>query len=207
MKKMIAVIAAFCLLAVASGCKGSVSEPATVPEETLNDVSAQDVSETASLPQETTTAAETGTAAPTAAADNASYIKPTELVTYSDAGLPVSNAYFSLKLPTSWDGHFRCTTNYEGDVMTLTFKEKSSVEAGADGTLFTLALVPEGAEFTVSKAEKLKTLNGESDQYTLYIYYPQENAYNEKTQQQYTAMQKQIDDALKTLEPGPGFRF
>ena len=206
MKKILAAIAVIGILAAASACKGTVNEPTTVPDETLGDISAQDVSETASLPQESTSAETTGGAA-TTEADNASYIKPTELVTYSEEGIPISNAYFSLKLPASWDGFYRCTTNYEGDVMTLTFKDKSSADAGADGTLFTLALVPEGASFTAEKAEKLKTLTGDSDEYTLYVYYPQDTAYTAQTKQQYETMQKQIDGALKTLEPGAGFRF
>ena len=205
MKKLTALLAALCVLLSFAACKGNVSEPTTIPEETLENDSAQTVSDTDATTEpvsETTTVAETTTAAPPAG-----IVRPTELVTYSEEGIPIANAYFSLMLPTAWDGRYRCATAYEGDVMTLTFKDKDSVEAGAGGVLFMLALAPAGANFEREKPEKLHTLKGESDTYTLYVWYPTEEQTTPETAAQYAAMQQQIGDALKTLTPGAGYQF
>ena len=205
MKKRIALLAALCVLISFAGCRGNDSETTTVPEETTEAASEQEVSESAATTEpvpETTTTEETTTMAPPEG-----IVRPTELVTYSEEGIPIANAYFSLMLPTAWDGRYRSATAYDGDVMTLTFKDKNSAEAGAGGVLFSLALVPAGAEFKRDKMEKIHTLQGETDAYTMYVYYPQEEQTTPETQQQYEAMRQQIDDTLKTLAPGAGYHF
>lgn len=207
MKKLTALLAALCLLFSFAACRGNVSEPTTIPEETVESASDRTVSDTDAATTEpvsetTTAAAETTTAAPPEG-----IVRPTELVTYSEEGIPIANAYFSLMLPTAWDGRYRCATAYDGDVMTLTFKDKDCVEAGAGGVLFTLALVPAGASFEMEKPEKLHTLKGASDTYTLYVCYPQEEQTTPETAAGYAAMQQQIGDTLKTLIPGAGYQF
>ena len=211
MKKRIAVILALCLLATLAGCKGTITPPDTPTDETLSNVTAQDVSESATtVPEETTTVPETTTAAPattTEEPDTASYIKPTEQVTYSAEGIPISNAFYSLKLPAEWDGHYLRTTNYNDDVMIMTFREKSSADAGAGGKLFMLSMVPEGEAYDLPAVKKVHTLTGEIGSYTLYAVYPTDVQFTEQTWQQYDAMAQQINNILKTLEPGIGFRF
>ena len=204
MKKRIAVLAAVCVLASLAGCKASIEGPATVPEETITNESEQATTGTdvTTEPVTVTTVAETTTLAPPEG-----IIRPTEQVTYSDEGIPIANAYFSLMLPTGWDGRYRSSTAYEGDVMILTFKDKDSAEAEAGGVLFSLALVPSGADFRRDHMERLHTLQGENDAYTLYVFYPQEEQTTPETEQQYAAMQQQIGDVLDTLQPGEGFHF
>ena len=220
MKKWIAVLAALGIFLLMAGCKSTIASPDAPTGETLPDVSAQDVSESTTQAQESTTAptesttavqTETTTAAPvstTEKPDTASYIKPTELVTYSAAGIPIANAYYSLKLPAEWNGHYLSTTSYTNDnVMILKFCEISSEESGKGGMLFSLALVPEGTDYKADSMKKLKTLSGDGETFTLYAVYPTDAQYTEQTQQQYTLMQEQIDRVLKTLEPGAGFHF
>lgn len=220
MKKWIAVLAALGMISLLAGCKSTIDSPDAPTGETVADISAQDVSESETQAGETTTAVpaesttvqtETTTAAPSSTTekqDTASYIKPTELVTYSAEGIPISNAYYSLKLPAEWNGHYLSATNYTDNVMVMTFRELSSAESGAGGTLFSLALVPEGAGYEAAGMKKLQTLSDDdADTYTLYAVYPADTQYTPQTQQQYALMQDQIDSVLKTLEPGAGFHF
>ena len=135
-------------------------------------------------------------------------IRPTEQVTYSEEeGIPVANAYFSLKLPAEWDGHYLTATNYQGDVMVLRIREMASAEAGEDGTLFSLALAPDGSDYAAENGKELYQLADGSDKYTLYVVYPAESQFAPEAREQYEAMKKQIASVLKTLEPGEGFRF
>jgi hypothetical protein len=204
MKKRIAVLAAVCVLLSFAGCKASIEEPTTGPEETISNASEPEIT-TADIttePVTETTVAETTTLPPPEG-----IVRPTEQVTYSEEGIPIANAYFSLMLPTGWDGRYRSSTAYEGDVMILTFKDKDSAEAEAGGVLFSLALVPSGADFRREDMERLHTLQSENDAYTLYVFYPQDEQTKPDTEQQYAAMQQQIDDVLKTLQPGEGFHF
>ena len=206
MNKKTAVIAALCALTLFVGCAKEIAEPEAPDAETIGNVSAQDVGESDAATTETETesaAAETTTEEPA----TESYLRPTEQVTYSEEGIPVSNAYFNLKLPADWDGHYLTATTYEGDVMVLRFRERGSAEAGEDGTLFSLALAPEGSDYTAESGKELYRIADGTDQYTLYVVYPTGDPYAPEAKQQYDAMKQQIASILKTLEPGDGFRF
>lgn len=207
MNRKTAVIAALCAFALCAGCAGKITEPDAPTGESIESVSAQDVSESASAV--VTTAPEESTSAETTAKEPETelIIRPTEEVTYSKEGIPVANAYFNLKLPAEWDGHYLSATNYEGDVMLMRFRERTSAEAGADGTLFTLALAPDGSSYKAENGKELYQIADGNDRYTLYVLYPKEAGYAPEAKQQYEAMKQQVSAVLKTLEPGEGFRF
>ena len=222
MKKRIAVLAVLMMLLLPTGCKDTVNKPDTSPaSEVLKPIPVPDVSESAALtetttaaPTETTTApTETTTAAPvttTEKQDPASYIKPTELVTYSDRGIPISNAYYSLRLPKEWDGHYSTVTKYVGNDMWLRFRERNSAETTYGGHLFTLALAPADTDYDYEMLpafDRLHTLTNGAETYTLYVIYPTDVQFETQSQQQYRSMQNQIQGILATLEPGAGFTF
>lgn len=208
MHKTTAVIAALCAVTLFVGCAKEIAQPDSPTAETIENVSAQDVGATktdaATTKKDETTAAETTEKTP----ETEVIIRPTEQVTYSEEeGIPVANAYFSLKLPAEWDGHYLTATNYQGDVMVLRIREMASAEAGEDGTLFSLALAPDGSDYAVENGKELYQLADGSDKYTLYVVYPAESQFAPEAREQYEAMKKQIASVLKTLEPGEGFRF
>ena len=208
MHQKIAVIAALCAVTLFAGCAKEIAQPESPTGETIENVSAKDVGATATdaatTKKDETTAAETTTEAP----ETEVYIRPTEQVTYSEEeGIPVANAYFSLKLPAEWDGHYLTATSYQGDVMVMRVRELSSAEAGKDGTLFSLALAPDGSDYAAENKKELYTLADGTDSYTLFVVYPDGEQFTPETKQQYEAMQKQTASILKTLEPGEGFRF
>ena len=208
MHKTTAVIAALCAVTLFAGCAKEIAQPDSPTAETIENVSAQDVGATktdaATTEKDETTAAETTEKMP----ETEVIIRPTEQVTYSEEeGIPVANAYFSLKLPAEWDGHYLTATNYQGDVMVLRIREMASAEAGEDGTLFSLALAPDGSDYAVENGKELYQLADGSDKYTLYVVYPAESQSAPEAKEQYEAMKKQIASVLKTLEPGEGFRF
>ena len=204
MKNIIAVLTAFILLALLPGCAGVTAGPAAVTEEPAGDAATRnDIrEETQPLPDETT---EEPTDAPTEQAQG--YFKPTDAVTYSDAGIPIANAYFSFRLPADWDGHYLCETSYDGDVLTLRFRHRESADAGMGGTLFLLALTPEGEDCSAASRRQLHTLSDGDETFTLWLVEPTDVQFSEETAQQYAAMRAQIDGALETLEPGAGCRF
>ena len=208
MHKTTAVIAALCAVTLFAGCAKEIAQPDAPTAETIENVSAQDVGATktdaATTEKDETTAAATTEKTP----ETEVIIRPTEQVTYSEEeGIPVANAYFSLKLPAEWDGHYLTATNYQGDVMVLRIREMASAEAGEDGTLFSLALAPDGSDYAVENGKELYQLADGTDRYTLYVVYPDGDPYTAKARQQYEAMQKQIASILRTLKPGEGFRF
>ena len=208
MHKKTAVIAALCAVTLFAGCAKEIAQPESPTAETIENVSAQDVGATktdaATTKKDETTAAATTEKTP----ETEVIIRPTEQVTYSEEeGIPVANAYFSLKLPAEWDGHYLTATNYQGDVMVLRIREMASAEAGEDGTLFSLALAPDGSDYAVENGKELYQLADGSDKYTLYVVYPAESQSAPEAKEQYEAMKKQIASVLKTLEPGEGFRF
>ena len=223
MKKRIAVLAALMMLVLLSGCKDTVSKPDASPAgETTTDIAVPDASESDAQPVETTTAApaettaapkETTTAAPvttTEKPDPASYIKPTEQVTYSDKGIPIGNAYYSLRLPKEWDGHYITVTKYDDDVMWLIFKERNSAETVYGGHLFSLVLAPADTDNDLEMLpaiERLHTMTNGAGTYILYANYPTDVQYEPQSEQQYKSMQHQIQEILVTLEPGAGFTF
>ena len=208
MHKTTAVIVALCAVTLFAGCAKEIAQPDSPTAETIENVSAQDVGATktdaATTEKDETTAAETTEKMP----ETEVIIRPTEQVTYSEEeGIPVANAYFSLKLPAEWDGHYLTATNYQGDVMVMRFREMDSAEAGEDGTLFSLALAPDGSDYAAENGKELYQLADGSDKYTLYVVYPAESQFAPEAREQYEAMKKQIASVLKTLEPGEGFRF
>lgn len=207
MQKILSLLTVVGLLAVLAGCTGVIDEPTAAPEEIPAGASARDVSETAEGTE--TPPSGQATTAPEEGTGNApeTYYKPTEAVSYSSEGIPIANAYFSLRLPADWDGHYLCETNYTEDVMFLRFRHRASSDAGAGGTLFQLALVPAEAEFDVPEGKNLHTLSDGSETYALYAVYPTDVQYAPDTEEEYLAMQRQIDGALATLEPAAGFRF
>lgn len=209
MKRIFAAAAAICFILLLAGCKGVLNEPTTGAKEPSEGASARDVTET-TAPEEITDAVPETSETQTGSDDGDStenYYKPTELVTYSEKGIPITNAYFSLRLPAEWDGDYYCATGYNGNVMTVTFKERESAEAGAGGTLFMLSLVPEGTEYDLPSVKELSTLTDGSNAYTLYAVYPTDVQFSQEAEERYAAMSGQIDDILGTLEPGAGFLF
>ena len=91
--------------------------------------------------------------------------------------------------------------------MVLRFRHRESADAGMGGTLFLLALVPEGADYNAASMKQLHTLSDGDETYTLYLVNPTDVQFSEETPEQYAAMRKQIDGALDTLAPAEGFRF
>lgn len=208
--KSIAAVLALCLLVTLAGCAGVIGEPATNAIETAENVTARDVSESA-LPEETTTQAPEQTEAQTDADEDAEdYRKPTEQVTYPEEGILISNAYFSLRLPKDWDGHYSCATKYIGNDLWLKFRERDSAETIYGGHLFTLALAAEDTDYDYAMlpaCEKLHTLTDGTNTYTLYAVYPTDVQYAPEAERQYLSMQDRIEGILDTLEPGAGFTF
>ena len=210
LKKRIAAVLALCLLIALAGCAGVIDEPTTDTIETAENATARDVSESA-LPEETATQAPEQTEAQTDADEDAEdYRKPTEQVTYSEEGILISNAYYSLRLPRDWDGHYSCATKYIGNDMWLKFRERDSADTIYGGHLFTLALATADTDYDYAMlpaAEKLRTLTDGTNTYTLYAVYPTDVQYAPEAEQQYRSMQDRIEGILDTLEPGAGFTF
>ena len=205
---LLSIILMLSLSAVLAGCANRLDRQTGVLVD-MNDGGRQETGERAETPDKEMT-----TALPSIDAQNEqttesaeSRYKPTEAVTYSAEGIPVSNAYFSLWLPSDWDGHFLCETNYSADVMLLRFRNRECADAGTEGTLFTLALVPDGALFDAAEITKLRMLSDDTDTYALYAVYPTETQYSEETEARYVLMQEEIDAIWDTLEPGDGFHF
>ena len=208
MKRYVAILAALALMTAFAACGKPAGKPTTGTDATAAGETASAADETTAAPQETTTQAATETtAAAETTADEESAYKPTEAVTYSDAGIPISNAYFSLRLPAAWDGHYRCETRYDGDVMLVRFMERASAAAGWGGHLFTVALVPDGEEVPWPAYDALHKMTDGTEHDTLYAVYPTDVQYTEENQAQYNAMKEQIGEILKTLEPGEGYWF
>lgn len=208
MKRYMAILAALALLTAFAACAKPAGQPATGTDAATTGAVSSAAGETTDKTTETTTeaAAESAPAEETSAGEASSY-KPTEAVTYSDAGIPISNAYFSLRLPASWDGHYRCETRYDGDVMRVRFMERASAEAGWGGHLFTVALVPDGEEVVWPAYDTLHGMTDGTERYTLYAVYPTDVQFTEENAAQYNAMKEQIEAILKTLEPGEGYWF
>ena len=208
MRRYMAILAALALLTAFAACGKPAGQPTTGTDATAAGETASAADETTAATQETTTeaAAESAPAEETSAGEASSY-KPTEAVTYSDAGIPISNAYFSLRLPASWDGHYRCETKYDGDVMRVRVMERASAEAGWGGHLFTVALVPDGEEVVWPAYDTLHGMTDGTERYTLYAVYPTDVQFTEENAAQYNAMKEQIEAILKTLEPGDGYWF
>ena len=211
MKKLIAVLSALLLCALTAGCAERFTLPDSAAEEAAGDeAEPEDRDETEAAPgtepEETEESAEESAEAEPEPDTQPSY-KPTEAVSYSDAGIPIANAFYALRLPADWDGHYLCETSYAGDVMLLRFRHRESADAGMGGTLFLLALAPEGNDYSAASQKQLHTLSDGDETYTLFRVDPTDVQFSEETAEQYAAMRQQIDGILDTLEPAEGFRF
>lgn len=208
MKKIIlSILIPVCILCLAS-CKKNV--------ETTSETLAESTSEsttaviTTVLPSETTdpTTQETTTNAKTTAAVTVpvSAQKVTEAVTYSAAGIPVANAFFSLYLPASWDGYYLSDTSFdEQNVMSVHFREFSSAESGYGGRLFSIVMVPSDVQYTSPNAYVLGYLHSPAASYTLFADYPSDVQYTEEAKSQYTSMKSEIGYILASVKAAAGF--
>ena len=101
MKKIFAVITALLLCALLTGC-AEIMEPSTAPEEIAGtkenrDERDEDVETALTEQPDDETTEEQSEAEPEE--DTGSWYKPTEAVSYSDAGIPITNAYFPSGCP------------------------------------------------------------------------------------------------------------
>lgn len=224
MKKTICIILSVLSAAALASCGKTAVDPApvtdvTAPEETERpsiffppDTSAEETAEETTDSTETTLPPVGETAAPVMAQtepDPGETRRPIEEeITYSSEGIPVENAYYSLRLPASWDEKYVKDISFgDNGSMITNFREKSSAEAGMGGMLFSLVLVPGDEDFTAPLYKHLKDINAFDGFYTLYIEYPTSPQYTDGTNAAYNALAGDINTVLDSLMAGEGCIF
>ena len=208
MKKLTIALAALSLLIAFSACRRTIDVPSTPTD-------GESEAQTTQLPEEETTAAETttGTETPTGTETTTAIVSDPTRPPISDPAslpeqIPLSNAYFSLVLPGEWYEKYVSQTSFDDhNIMTVRLLERASAEAGADGTLFTLALIPEEAGDVYPGAKELKTLITSAGRYSLSVIYPEKPQFAPQEKEQYNKMLAQAEDIFATLEPGYGWTF
>lgn len=132
----------------------------------------------------------------------------TEPITYSSAGIPIENAYYSLYLPASWDGKYISDMRFaDGNTMIMNFREITSADSGSGGLLFSIVLSPAGTQYDSAAAKKLYNVYSSDGSFELYADYPASLQYSEDTAAAYNMLAADIDTVLKTLTASGGCVF
>lgn len=202
LKKFIALICAFAMLASCSGTPGTSTAPSVAPSESPSTTPSDgqtSASSTAGPSPSPTTASPTVAASPTP--------EPIEITPrYSTGRGDIVDGFFTVRLPESWRDKYIVEHDETDTTYGLSFYQKAAKDAGFGGWLFTLTSFPEDVDYSQYPQYELVGVirsAGGFDEYLVAIY-PSDVQFDEPQREQYTAMYADIPSILGGITVAEG---
>lgn len=199
--KYIIILSLMCFLLIFAGCSTGTDIATELTSELTTYYTGP-----VTLPEETSVTEVSTTGDETTESQEREYF--TEDITYSDSGIPIENAYYSLYLPSSWNNRYISDISFdESGSMIMNFREKQNAEENGNGLLFSLILSSLSEGYDDPNAKILHKLYATDGAYELYFSLPSDKQYTDETAQNYNAMHADINSILNTISAAQGCIF
>lgn len=124
-------------------------------------------------------------------------------------GTKVETDYFTVVVPASWSGKYVYETSKKDDgSFEIRFYEYADRTSAGGGLVFTLALYPDGTNYSFYPNYKtIGKLSSGTTNYTLLAVYPTDIQYTDDNETQYLAMTDGTDSIINSITPADNYEL